>query len=125
MGACSWRSNKLSRESDLGWVGAGSTEELAVVSAAGTNAGACFRGTCSRGRGHGLRLRDAGGLRYQCERNGVGLDQEAAGWLISQQEINLRCVLAFATADQEKTDLACLSQWRSAGCSRHVRWSGP
>ena len=38
MGACSWRANKLSRESDLGWVGAGSTEEPAVLNAAGTNA---------------------------------------------------------------------------------------
>src|SRR5271157_4348818 len=32
MGACSWRSSKLSRESGLGWVGPVSTRELAGVS---------------------------------------------------------------------------------------------
>src|SRR5271166_6149187 len=37
-GACCWRSNKLSRESVLGWVGTFSTGELAVVSEAGNNA---------------------------------------------------------------------------------------
>src|SRR5664280_2236650 len=37
-GACCWRSNKLSRESGLGWVGTFSTGELAVVSGAGNNA---------------------------------------------------------------------------------------
>ena len=53
-----------------------------------------------------LRLRYAGGLRNERERYGVGLDQKAAGWLVSQQEINLRRVRAFATANQEKADLA-------------------
>src|SRR5271157_1388258 len=37
-GACCWRSNKLSRESGLGWVGTFSTGELAVISEAGSNA---------------------------------------------------------------------------------------
>src|SRR5271157_1537707 len=38
MGACFWRSSKLSSESGLGWVGAVSTGELAVVSEAGNKA---------------------------------------------------------------------------------------
>src|SRR5271169_4527263 len=38
MGACFWRSSKLSSESGLGWVGTVSTGELAVVSEAGDNA---------------------------------------------------------------------------------------
>src|SRR5271169_6823301 len=38
MGACFWRSSKLSRESGLGWVGTFSNGELAVVSEAGNNA---------------------------------------------------------------------------------------
>src|SRR5271166_2808320 len=38
MGACFWRSSRLSRESGLGWVGTFSTGELAVVSEAGNNA---------------------------------------------------------------------------------------
>src|ERR1039457_495823 len=37
MGACFWRSSKLSSESGLGWVGDVSTGELAVVSEAGNN----------------------------------------------------------------------------------------
>src|SRR5664280_2350826 len=38
MGACFWRSSRLSRESGLGWVGTFSTGELAVVSEAGNKA---------------------------------------------------------------------------------------
>src|SRR5208283_5702667 len=38
MGACFWRSSRLSSESGLGWVGTFSTGELAVVSEAGNKA---------------------------------------------------------------------------------------
>ena len=115
----------------MGCVGTVSTGELEGVSEAGNKAAPVPEGLATDETICCLRLRYAGGLCNQCERNGVGLDQKAAGWLVSQQEINLRRVRAYATANQEKADLASsrggnqqvtLGMFVGQGLNEHQLW---